>query len=186
MFSRRDQIEIKTPEQLQSMRTAGLVVADALAAVAAAMRPGLTTADLDAVAADVITSAGASPSFLGYHGFPATICTSVNDEIVHGIPGGRVIADGDLVSIDRELDDAVERPATVNEERVEHVDLGRVARITVQHEAAADVIGAEPVADHGIGDRVRDELPRVEVRLGRHAEGRAPETLARKRSPVEM
>jgi len=100
MFSRRDQIEIKTPEQLQSMRAAGLVVADALAAVAAAVRPGLTTADLDAVAADVITSAGASPSFLGYHGFPATICTSVNDEIVHGIPGGRVIADGDLVSID--------------------------------------------------------------------------------------
>jgi len=100
MFGRREQIEIKSTEQLQAMRSAGLVVADALAAVAAAVTPGVTTGQLDAVAAAVIKAAGASPSFLGYHGFPATICTSVNDEIVHGIPGERVIAEGDLVSVD--------------------------------------------------------------------------------------
>ncbi len=100
MFGRREQIEVKSPEQLQAMRAAGLVVADALAAVAAALTPGVTTGQLDAVAADVIKTAGATPSFLGYHGFPATICTSVNDEIVHGIPGSRVIAEGDLVSVD--------------------------------------------------------------------------------------
>jgi methionyl aminopeptidase len=100
VFGRREQIEIKSAEQLQAMRAAGLVVADALAAVAAAVAPGVTTGQLDSVAAEVIRAAGATPSFLGYHGFPATICTSLNDEIVHGIPGARVIAEGDLVSID--------------------------------------------------------------------------------------
>lgn len=82
------------------MRRAGLVVADTLAAVRAAARPGLTTADLDAVAAKAIDDAGAAPSFLGYHGFTGVICTSVNDEVIHGIPGSRELAVGDLVSID--------------------------------------------------------------------------------------
>ncbi|GAA2719808.1 type I methionyl aminopeptidase [Cellulomonas aerilata] len=96
----RERIEYKTPEQVRLMRRAGLVVADALAAVRAEVRPGLTTADLDAVAAQVIRGAGATPSFLGYHGFPATLCVSVNDEIVHGIPGPRVLEPGDVVSVD--------------------------------------------------------------------------------------
>jgi methionyl aminopeptidase len=96
----RERIEYKTLDQVRLMRRAGLVVADALAAVREQIRPGLTTADLDAVAADVIRSAGATPSFLGYHGFPATLCVSVNDEIVHGIPGPRVLEPGDVVSVD--------------------------------------------------------------------------------------
>lgn len=96
----RDRIEYKTPDQVRLMRRAGLVVADALAAVRAEVRPGLTTADLDAVAAGVLRDAGATPSFLGYHGFPATLCVSVNDEIVHGIPGPRVLQSGDVVSVD--------------------------------------------------------------------------------------
>ncbi|SDQ14101.1 type I methionyl aminopeptidase [Quadrisphaera sp. DSM 44207] len=96
----RDRIEYKTPAQVRAMRRAGLVVADALAAVREAVRPGLTTADLDAVAARVIESAGARPSFLGYHGYPAVLCVSVNEEVVHGIPGGRVLAPGDVVSVD--------------------------------------------------------------------------------------
>lgn len=96
----RDRIELKTPEQVLLMRRAGLVVADALAAASAAARPGATTADLDAVAAAVIADAGAQPSFLGYHDYPATICVSVNDEVVHGIPSGRVLEPGDVVSID--------------------------------------------------------------------------------------
>lgn len=97
---RQEKIQYKTHEQVLLMRRAGLVVADALAAVRAQARPGLTTADLDAVAAEVIRAAGATPSFLGYDGFPATVCVSVNDEIVHGIPGSRTLEPGDVVSID--------------------------------------------------------------------------------------
>ena len=96
----RERIEYKTGAQVRAMRIAGLVVADALAAVRAAAQPGVTTADLDAIAARVIADAGATSSFLGYHGYPATLCVSVNDEIVHGIPGGRVLEPGDVVSVD--------------------------------------------------------------------------------------
>ena len=97
---RRDRVELKTPEQVVAMRRAGLVVADALAAVRAAARPGLTTAELDAVAAEVIAAGGATSSFLGYHGFPAVLCVSVNEQVVHGIPGGLVLRPGDVVSVD--------------------------------------------------------------------------------------
>ncbi len=101
MRSRGHAIEIKTPEQLRAMREAGLVVARTLRACTAAVRPGVTTAELDALAERQIRAAGATPSFRGYHGYPATICTSVNDEIVHGIPGpGRRLNEGDIISID--------------------------------------------------------------------------------------
>ena len=100
MFRRSESIQIKSPDQLAVMRRAGLVVALTLQAVTAAVRPGVTTRELDAIARDCIKSNNATPSFLGYHGFPAVICTSVNEEVVHGIPGERVLADGDLVSID--------------------------------------------------------------------------------------
>ncbi len=95
-------VEIKTPAQIDLMRAAGLVVGRTLATLASAVRPGLSTAELDAIAEDSIRSAGATPSFLGYGRppFPATICVSVNDEVVHGIPGPRVLAEGDIVSID--------------------------------------------------------------------------------------
>ena len=96
----RDRIEYKSLDQIRTMRRAGLVVADTLDAVRAAALPGATTAELDAVASDVIAKAGATPSFLGYHGYPAVLCVSVNDEIVHGIPGPRVLAEGDVVSVD--------------------------------------------------------------------------------------
>jgi methionyl aminopeptidase len=102
MRVRRGQaIEIKTPEQFASMREAGLVVAHTLATVAAAVRPGVTTAELDALAEREIRAAGATPSFLGYHGYPATICASVNDQIVHGIPSpARCLNEGDIISVD--------------------------------------------------------------------------------------
>ncbi|GAA1405319.1 MULTISPECIES: type I methionyl aminopeptidase [Oerskovia] len=96
----REKIEYKTVDQVRTMRRAGLVVADALATVRSAVRPGMTTADLDALAAAVIGDAGATPSFLGYHGYPATLCVSVNDEVVHGIPGTRELLPGDVVSVD--------------------------------------------------------------------------------------
>jgi methionyl aminopeptidase len=94
-------IEIKTPEQITAMREAGLVVARTLGVLAAAVRPGVTTADLDALAEAEIRAAGAIPSFQGYHGYPATICASVNEEIVHGIPSPRrSLREGDIISID--------------------------------------------------------------------------------------
>ncbi|TQL03387.1 type I methionyl aminopeptidase [Cellulomonas sp. SLBN-39] len=96
----REKIEHKSREQILLMRRAGLVVADALDAVRARIAPGMTTADLDAVAEEVILGAGATPSFLGYHGYPASLCVSVNEEIVHGIPGPRVLQAGDVVSVD--------------------------------------------------------------------------------------
>lgn len=98
----RDRIQYKTADHVRLMRRAGLVVADALDAVRAALRPGVTTKELDAVAEDVIRSAGAVPSFLGYGHppFPASTCISVNDEIVHGIPGPRAVGAGDVVSVD--------------------------------------------------------------------------------------
>jgi methionyl aminopeptidase len=102
MWPRRAQvIQVKTPGQFAIMREAGLVVARTLDVVAAAVRPGVTTAELDAVAEREIRAAGATPSFLGYHGYPATICTSVNEEIVHGIPSpARHLNEGDVISID--------------------------------------------------------------------------------------
>jgi methionyl aminopeptidase len=102
MRRRRDRsYEIKTPAQLALMREAGLVVAAALSATVRAVEPGISTAELDAIAERVIRDAGAVPSFKGYQGFPATICTSVNDEVVHGIPRPEVrLAAGDLISVD--------------------------------------------------------------------------------------
>jgi methionyl aminopeptidase len=94
-------IEIKKPEQLQLMRRAGLVVSDTLRQLRAAVAPGVTTEDLDELARASITGTGAVPSFLGYHGYPKTICTSVNEEIVHGIPSpDKRLAEGDVISID--------------------------------------------------------------------------------------
>lgn len=93
-------IEYKTAEQVAKMRASGLVVAEALRVLREAVAPGVTTADLDALAEKTIRGAGAVPSFKGYYGFPATICASVNDEIVHGIPGPRQLREGDLISLD--------------------------------------------------------------------------------------
>ena len=89
-------IQIKNLEQLKIMRRAGLVVAQIHVAIREAIKPGMTTDALDVIAAAVIKRGGATSNFLNYHGFPATICVSINDEIVHGIPGPKVINDGDV------------------------------------------------------------------------------------------
>jgi methionyl aminopeptidase len=93
-------IQIKDLEQLKVMRRAGLLVGQTLQLLRENIKAGMTTAALDAIAAANIKRGGGTSNFLGYHGFPATICVSINDEIVHGIPGTRVINDGDIVSID--------------------------------------------------------------------------------------
>lgn len=100
MFRRKSRVEIKTPEQIALMRGAGLVVARTLELLREAVVPGVTTRALDALAETSIRDHGATPSFLGYHGYPASICASVNDEVVHGIPGDRVLREGDQISID--------------------------------------------------------------------------------------
>ncbi|MCC7025203.1 MAG: type I methionyl aminopeptidase [Thermomicrobiales bacterium] len=91
---------IKNEREIQRMEAAGHVVALVHAAIERELTPGLTTADLDEIARNVLAEQGAVSSFLGYHGYPAHICTSVNDEIVHGIPGRRRLCEGDIVSVD--------------------------------------------------------------------------------------
>lgn len=98
-------IELKSPAQIALMREAGRVVARTMRVVADAAAPGVRTRDLDDLAAQTIAAHGATSNFLGYGadvgpGFPGVICTSVNDEVIHGIPGERVLRDGDLLSID--------------------------------------------------------------------------------------
>jgi methionyl aminopeptidase len=90
----------KSQGEIETMREAGRVTARALHAVGAAVRPGVTTAELDAIAVEVIASAGAKPAFKGYHGFPATICASRNSVVVHGIPGKERLIEGDIISVD--------------------------------------------------------------------------------------
>ncbi|SLI64183.1 type I methionyl aminopeptidase [Mycobacteroides abscessus] len=101
LFGRKKTVEQRTAGELDAMAAAGSVVGAALVAVRDAAKAGVSTLELDQVAESVIREAGAVPSFLGYHGFPASICSSVNDQVVHGIPSATaVLADGDLVSID--------------------------------------------------------------------------------------
>jgi methionyl aminopeptidase len=90
----------RSRDELREMRAAGRVVAEMHEAIRAAVRPGVTTAALDAIAREVLDRRHAQSNFLGYNGFPAVICASVNDELVHGIPGQRVLDEGDLLSID--------------------------------------------------------------------------------------
>lgn len=93
-------INLKTERELTLMRDAGRIVAEAHAEVAKAVAPGVTTGELDLIAEKVILQRGARPSFKGYNGFPASICASVNNEVVHGIPGLKPLRDGDIISID--------------------------------------------------------------------------------------
>lgn len=90
----------RTAEQLKHMRAAGKVVAEMHEKIRAAIRPGVTTAELDQIGRAVIDARGATSNFLGYHGYPAVICASPNDVIVHGIPGNIVLNEGDIISID--------------------------------------------------------------------------------------
>jgi len=93
-------IELKNAGELEHMAQAGRVVAGLLERLASIVRPGVKTKELDADARDYLRTHGAQPAFLGYRGFPASICVSINEEVVHGIPGERRIQDGDLVSLD--------------------------------------------------------------------------------------
>lgn len=93
-------IIIKNNKEIDLMRSAGQIVAETLLLVEEKVRPGITTAELDRIAEEFITKHGAKPSFKGLYGFPASLCISVNEQVVHGIPGGYVLKDGDIISVD--------------------------------------------------------------------------------------
>lgn len=93
-------VVLKTPGEIDAMASAGALLARCHDLLADAVRVGVTTGELDAIAEDFIRANGAVPTFKGYHGFPASICPSINEEVVHGIPGARALRDGDICSID--------------------------------------------------------------------------------------
>jgi len=93
-------ISIKSPREIEAMRRAGRITAQARALAGSMIRPGVTTREIDMAVRRFIVSQGAKPSFLGYGGFPGSACISVNDEVIHGIPGPRVLKEGDIVSVD--------------------------------------------------------------------------------------
>ena len=93
-------IIIKNDKEIDLMRIAGRIVAETLLLVEKKLKPGITTAELDRIAEEFITKHGATPSFKGLYGFPASLCISVNEQVVHGIPGGYVLKEGDIISVD--------------------------------------------------------------------------------------
>jgi methionyl aminopeptidase len=93
-------IIIKNDVEIEYMRNAGRLVGETLARLEKIIKPGMTTAEIDKIAEEFIVKHNAKPSFKGYHGFPASICASVNEEVVHGFPSGRVLQEGDIISID--------------------------------------------------------------------------------------
>lgn len=175
----------KTDSELEKMRRAGRVVGETLAILRTAVRGGMTTKDLDDIAEREITARGGIPSFKGYRGFPATLCTSLNHEIVHGIPGGARVRDGDLVKIDcgaiidgyhadaaitvavgevtedaRKLMDATERAlwAGIDEARVGN----RIGDIGAAVQTVAEGAGFHVVREyvgHGIGRALHEDPP---------------------------
>lgn len=93
-------VTIKNEDEIKAMRIAGRITGETLRVLEAAVRPGITTKELDELAMEYILGCGAKPSFKGYFGYPASICTSVNDQVVHGIPSGTVLKEGDIISVD--------------------------------------------------------------------------------------
>jgi methionyl aminopeptidase len=182
----------RTREEIELMRRAGRIVADVLAAVEEELKPGVTTATLDTVAESYIRKAGARPSFKGYRGFPASICVSIDSEVVHGIPGKRVIQEGQVVSIDAGAiwkgyhgDGA--RTFFVGTPPADVAGLISTTRLALMAGVAAAVPGAHiedvsgavedvaveggcgivrPYVGHGIGTRMHEELQIPNYRTG--------------------
>ncbi|HZP95619.1 MAG TPA: type I methionyl aminopeptidase [Candidatus Limnocylindria bacterium] len=144
-------ITLKTADETAKMREAGRVVAAMLAACRAATRPGVTTAELDRIAAGILKKHGATSSFLGYYGYPATICTSVNEQIVHGIPGKRKLKEGDIVGIDAgAIVDGWHADAAIT------IPVGRVSPDAARLIAVTEEALARGIAAAQVGKRLGD------------------------------
>ncbi len=176
-------IILKSDRELAYMRDAGKIVAGALREMERLVAPGVTTAELDRVTEDYIRQKGASPSFKGYHGFPASICASVNEEVVHGIPGLRKLVNGDIISIDigaeingfhgdaavtlpvGEIDGEIQRLLDVTEESLragiaQALEGNRLSDISHAVQTHVESRGFSVVRDyvgHGIGRNMHEE-----------------------------
>jgi methionyl aminopeptidase len=177
-------IVCKSPAEIERMRSANALVADVLAELAAMVVPGVTTADLDAVAEKLVREGGGEPAFKGYRGYPATLCASVNDQVVHGIPSPQTtLVEGDIISLDmgvklngfygdsavtvavgRVSDDAARLLRVTREsleKAIEQVKVGgRVSDIghaVQQHVEAAGFSVVREFVGHGIGSALHEE-----------------------------
>lgn len=192
LFKRRSRTGIKTPEQIELMRVSGRLVHEVLSRVREIVRPGVTTGELNAVAEEIIRRAGATPLFRGVKikqarfPFPAALCTSVNCEVVHGIPSDRRLEEGDVVSVDcgvrlngfcgdsattipvGHVTDEVQRLLTVTREALEIAVAGirpnrwwsEIARAVQAHVEAAGFSVVREFVGHGIGREMHEE-PKV-------------------------
>ena len=193
-------IIIKNDKEINLMRKAGKIVAETLLVVEKNIKPGITTAELDRIAEEFITKHGAKPSFKGLYGFPASLCISVNEQVVHGIPGGYVLKEGDIISVDcgaeingfhgdaartfavGEISEEARRLITVTEESffkgVEAAIVGnRLSDISHNIQNHIEANGFSVVRDfvgHGIGKTVHED-PEV-PNFGRP--GRGPKLVA--------
>jgi methionyl aminopeptidase len=177
-------IVCRSAAELERMRAAGRLVGEVLTALTPRVAPGVTTAELDEIAEKMITDAGAIPAFKGYHGYPATICASINEEVIHGIPSGqRVLREGDVLSIDvgaslegyfgdsaitlpvGQVSEEAARLLTVTEEALyKAIDVakpgGRVSDIGHAVQKHVESYGFSVVREfvgHGIGQRMHEE-----------------------------
>jgi methionyl aminopeptidase len=176
-------IMIKTPAEIETMRRAGTLAAEALREVARAVRPGVSGQELDKIGDEYVRAHGGTPSFKGYRGFPASICLSFNDEVVHGIPGRRRLKEGDIISIDLgaevegfhgdlagtfpvgEISPELERLLTVSRESLyKAIDtvrpgkrLGDIGAAVQAHVEAAGFSVVRDFAGHGIGRFLHEE-----------------------------
>ena len=183
----------RTPQEIDLMRQAGRIVAGVLALMEEELKAGVTTAQLDALAEEYIRKAGARPSFKGYRGFPACICVSIDDEVVHGIPGARVIEEGQVVSVDAGAiwkgyhGDAARTfyVGTAPQDVARLIDTTRLALMAgiaaaVPGSHVEDVSGAvedvaiegrcdivRPFVGHGIGTKMHEDLQVPNYRTGR-------------------
>jgi methionyl aminopeptidase len=177
-------ITCRSAAELERMRAAGRLVGEVLTALAAAVEPGVSTQDLDAIAERMIVGAGATPAFKGYHGYPATICSSINEEVIHGIPSRqRALQEGDIVSLDvgasldgyygdsaitvpvgRISDEAATLLRVTEDALYKAIDVvkpgGRVSDIghaVQQHVEAHGFLVVREFVGHGIGQRMHEE-----------------------------
>lgn len=190
-------ITIKSPAEIQRMREAALVAIAAMDQTLAAVRPGVTTKELDDIAYACITGAGAKPSFKGYGGFPATACISVNEEIIHGFPGNRALKEGDIVSVDlgaylHGYHSDMARTVgvgSISPEAQKLIDVTRECffegiKYALPGNRIADISGAVQAYAEGRGFSVIRDFVGHGIGQELHEDPEVPNFLARRRGPV--